>query len=314
MMVNWIDSSIQALTFGAVFVVVMLGERALLASLAVRRRLGSASAGSVSPATSILKTDTVRNPFLGWVQSAMLTDSKDRSKLRRDLSLAGFDHPGAPALYVAIRLALAIGLPVALTAGYALSGKPPSGMGALVFPLVLCGFGLLAPRADIDNLGNARRTQMEQEFPDALDLMVVCVEAGLGLEAAVIRVSSEVRESHPRIAAEFGRLANEMSAGRGRADALRAMADRVKVDTIKSFVALLIQTEALGVSIAQSLRTYSVEMREHRFLKAEEKAMRIPVLMTVPIVVCFMPVIVVALLLPPAIDMVRTFAPALAGH
>lgn len=313
-MLNIVDLLIQALTFGAVFIVVLLGERALGSAFTVRRRLAGGSVAGASQAASIIKTDTVRNPFLGWVQSVMLTDSKDRSKLRRDLSLAGFDHPAAPAIYVACRLALAIGLPVALTLGYALSGKTPHGVGAVFFPLVLCGFGLVAPRAVIDNLGNGRRTKMEQEFPDALDLMVVCVEAGLGLEAAVIRVSSEVRESHPRIASEFGLLAEEMGAGRGRADALRAMAERVNVDTIKSFVALLIQTEALGVSIAQSLRTYSVEMREHRFLKAEEKAMRIPVLMTVPIVVCFMPVIVVALLLPPAIDMVRTLMPAIAGH
>src|SRR4029450_9617473 len=97
------------------------------------------------------------------------------------------------------------------------------------------------------------------------------------------------------------------------AEALRAMSSRLNVNTVKAFVALVIQTETLGVSIAQSLRTYSSEMRETRFLKAEEKAMRIPVLMTVPLVVCFMPVIVVALLLPPLIDVARTLMPQLAG-
>ena len=144
--------------------------------------------------------------------------------------------------------------------------------------------------------------------------MVVCVEAGLGLEAAFVRVAAEVKESHPRIAEEFGRLSDELSAGRGRAEALRALADRLNVDSIRSFVALLIQTDLLGVSIGQSLRTYSAEMRESRFMKAEEKAMRIPVLMTLPIVACFMPVIIVALLLPPAIDVVRTLIPALSAN
>jgi tight adherence protein C len=176
---------------------------------------------------------------------------------------------------------------------------------------VACGAGLIVPRYFITNRADARRAEMEHEFPDALDLLVVCVEAGLGLESAFVRVATEVRESHRRVAEEFGRMSDELSAGRSRADALRALADRVSVDSVKSFVALLIQTDALGVSIAQSLRTYSVEMREARFMKAEEKAMRIPVLMTVPITACFLPAIVVAVLLPPMIDMARNFGPAM---
>ena len=313
-MLNLLDLFIQILTFGAVFAGVLLGQQALTAFLAVRRRLGDQTPvrRDAAAATSILKSDTVSNRFLLWVQSATsLNDSKDSKKLRRDLSLAGFDQAAAPVWYVIIRFSLAIGLPVLLIFGAALAGKPLPGLGAIMFPLVLCGFGLIAPRGFVDNRAEARRVQMEQEFPDALDLLVVCVEAGLGLEAAFVRVGQEVRESHTRVAEEFGRLADEMSAGRGRGDALRAMADRLNVDTVKAFVALLIQTDALGVSIAQSLRTYSVEMREHRFLKAEEKAMRIPVLMTMPLVACFMPVIIVALLLPPAIDVVRTLMPAL---
>ena len=113
-------------------------------------------------------------------------------------------------------------------------------------------------------------------------------------------------------------VSQELRAGRSRAEALRSLADRVQVDVIKSFVALLIQTDALGVSIAQSLRTYSHEMRQHRMLKAEEKAMRIPVLLTIPLVACILPVIVTAVMLPAIIDTVRNVIPALthisAGH
>jgi tight adherence protein C len=311
-MLNVLDLFIQILTFAGVFAGVLFAQQAVTSFLAIRRRMSDQTPTRRSTAASILKTDTVTNRFLLWVQSATsLNDSKDSKKLRRDLALAGFDQVSAPVWYVIVRFSLAIGLPVLLIFGSALAGKPLTGLGAIMFPLVLCGFGLIAPRSFIDNRAAARRVQMEQEFPDALDLLVVCVEAGLGLEAAFVRVGQEVRESHPRVSEEFGRLADEMSAGRGRADALRAMADRLNVDTVKAFVALLIQTDALGVSIAQSLRTYSVEMREHRFLKAEEKAMRIPVLMTMPLVACFMPVIIVALLLPPAIDVVRTLMPAL---
>lgn len=314
-MTNLLDLLIQIVTFAGVFGTVLLGQRALESYLTVRRRLRGEPRTAAAESASVLKTHNVSNSFLLWVQSATsLNDPKDGGKLRRDLSFAGFDQPAAPVWYVIVRFSLAIGLPLLLIVGPALAGAPLRGLGAIVFPLLLCGLGLVAPRAVIDRLASTRRAEMENEFPDALDLMVVCVEAGLGLEAAFVRVATEVRESHPRIAEEFGRLSNELGAGRGRAEALRALADRVRVDSVKSFVALLVQTDALGVSIAQSLRTYSAEMRETRFLKAEEKAMRIPVLMTMPIVACFMPVIIVALLLPPTIDVIRTLGPAMRGQ
>lgn len=314
-MTDILDLLIQIVTFATVFGTVVFAQRALESYFTVRRRLRGEPRSAAGEATSVLKSNDVSNRFLAWVQSATsLNDSQDGGKLRRDLSFAGFDQPAAPVLYVVARFSLAIGLPLLLIVGTALAGAPLQGLGAIVFPLVLCGLGLIAPRLVIDRLTSTRRAEIENEFPDALDLMVVCVEAGLGLEAAFVRVATEVRESHPRIAEEFGRLSNELSAGRGRAEALRALADRVSVDSVKSFVALLIQTDALGVSIAQSLRTYSAEMRETRFLKAEEKAMRIPVLMTMPIVACFMPVIIVALLLPPAIDVIRTLGPAMSGQ
>ena len=235
--------------------------------------------------------------------------------MRRDLSKAGIDHPAAPALYVVSRFALAIGLPLAFLAFQQVSAHPTTGLPLIGASLAFCGLGLITPKAyALDNRVNARKLQLEQEFPDALDLMVVCVEAGLGLESALVRVGREVAESHPRICEEFERVTQELSAGRGRADALRAMAERTEVDSVKSFVALLIQTDTLGASIGQTLRTYSNEMREHRFLKAEEKAMRIPVLMTMPLVACILPVIVTALMLPAIIDVTRNLLPALRGH
>ena len=310
-----LDIIIEIITFG----IVVAGSLALLrgveAMIDVRRRLGQ-DPGSAGPMvqTSVFKRDTVRNPILLWVQSSTsLNDSKDRQKLRRDLSQAGFDHPAAPVWYVIIRFTAAIGLPLLFLVSQHFMAKPLTGLGLIVGALLLCGVGLIGPRMFVDNRSNARREQIEHEFPDALDLMVVCVEAGLGLEAAFIRVGGETMESHPRIAEEFNRVSDELRAGRGRADALRSLADRTNVDPIKSFVALLIQTDSLGTSIGQTLRSYSVEMREHRLLKAEEKAMRIPVLMTVPLVACILPVIITALLLPPIIDVTKTLMPALSG-
>ena len=303
---------IEVIVFALVVAVAMAGMRMAEAMWDVRRRLGMGGE-TVAGARGVMRTDATTNPFVKWVQKTT-ADDKDKDKLARDLRMAGFTHPSASAWFVVARFSLAIGLPLAFIVLQALSAKPITGIPLIIFALGLCGLGLIAPRAVVDNRAGARRTQLEEEFPDALDLMVVCVEAGLGLEAAFIRVSDDVKESHTRIAHEFNRMSEELRAGRSRADALRNLSDRVDVDAVKSFVALLIQTDSLGTSIGQTLKTYAAEMREHRFLRAEEKAMRIPVLMTIPLVACILPVIVTALLLPPIIDVVRTLVPALNGH
>jgi tight adherence protein C len=306
---------IQLITFAAVVVASMSLIGRVSTRIEVRRRLHEQVKPRPTSGADLLKSGRVTNPILLWVQrSTASPDSKDEQKLRRDLSRAGIEHPAGPILYVIARFTLAIGLPLAFLAAQQFSSKPMTGLPLIAGALALCGLGLITPKAVVDNRLNARKTELEQEFPDALDLMVVCVEAGLGLEAALVRVGREVAESHPRICEEFGRVAQELAAGRGRADALRAMAERTDVDSVKSFVALLIQTDTLGASIGQTLRTYSNEMRDHRYLRAEEKAMRVPVLMTIPLVACILPVIVTALMLPAVIDMVRNLMPALAGQ
>jgi tight adherence protein C len=280
-----------------------------------RRRLGGQGAGGHIAAAPLLTKRQGDNAFFRWVQaSTSISDITVRQKLRQSLLLAGFQSPNAVVWYVICRFFLAIFLPAAFLLFQSLSARPIAGFGLIFWPLVFCGLGLMLPGWFIANRSETRRTQLEFEFPDALDLMVVCVEAGLSLDAAFVRVGREITETHPRIAEEFSRVSEQLRAGRARADALRAMADRNGVDAIKSFVALLIQTEMLGSSIAQTLRTFSTEMRETRFLKAEEKAMRIPVVMTIPLVACILPVIVTAALLPAMIDVVRVVLPTLAGH
>ena len=287
-----------------------------------RRRLGQGTAPRFQLAshqfqshTPLVKGWNVSSPFLLWVQSSTsIGDSKVRQKLVGELADAGFDHPAAPVWYVILRFSLAIGLPLVFLLGNGLTANPSTGSRLIFLTLLLCGVGLLAPSIIISRRASARRAQLEREFPDALDLMVVCVEAGLSLEASFVRVGDEIGESHPRISDEFARVSAELRAGQGLTEALRAMGDRSGVSGIKAFTALVIQTEALGVSVAQTLRTYSVEMRETRFFKAEEKAMRIPVLMTIPLVICILPVIITAAMLPVIIDIMRTVVPALTAH
>lgn len=308
------DLIIQIFTFVSVTAICLLAMRSFTALATVRRRLaGEKTSAQLQSSGALFKEQEVRNRFLKWV-AVKTRDDKERNKLQRELALAGFDSPSAPIWYVIARLGTAIGLPVLLNLSKLWMVKPLSASALTFGTLILCALGLIVPRAFVDRRIRERKEQIEQEFPDALDLLVVCVDAGLGLEAALVRVGAEVRDSHPRISSEFRQLTQELSAGRSRPDALRAMADRVDVDTIKSFVALVIQTDALGVGIAQTLRTFSNEMREHRMLRAEEKAARVPVLMTGPLVACMLPVIIAALLLPAIIDVVRTLLPAMQGQ
>ena len=308
--------AVQILVFCIVVGVTFVLAREVERVLVQRRRLGQQAFAGRSASAPLLQSLAIENPFFRWVQSSTsISDTTERAKLRRELSLAGFDHPTAPIWYTIIRFLGAIGLPLLfLILNPLIMTKPVTGMGLIFFALALCGAGLVLPGAIVSRIAGVRRNEIEREFPDALDLMVVCIEAGLSLDASFIRVGTEVRESHPRIAYEFARVSEELRAGKSRSEALRGMADRTEVVGIKSFVSLVIQTESLGASITQALRTYSAEMRETRYLKAEEKAMRIPVLISVPVVTCILPVIVGSLMLPAIIDVVRTIIPALAGH
>ena len=305
---------VELLIFSAVAMVTVGVMREIERQLEQRRRLGNlATPGPV--ASSLMAKRASDTAFFRWIQSSTsISDKEARSRLRQSLILAGFDNPNATIWYVIFRFSLAILLPGAYILMQFLSAKPATGLAIVIWPIVLCAVGLYAPSRILTALASSRQTQLEIEFPDALDLMVVCVEAGLSLDASFVRVGQEMAESHPGISGEIERVTEQLRAGRARSDALRAMAERTGVSAIRSCVALLIQTEMLGAGIAQTLRTFSTEMRETRFIKAEEKAMRIPVLMTIPLVVCILPVIVTALLLPAMIDVTQTMMPALMGR
>ena len=307
---------IQVVVFALVVgITLFLTRRLQIISQTGRRLRGETrKAPTERRGESVLRQQKVKNPLLAWVQSSTsLKDKEDRSKLDKSLRDAGFESPSAPALFFVIRFGLAIGLPFTFLIAQTLNSNPMTGLPLIFGALSLCAVGLILPQAVIDRMGQARRNKLEREFPDALDLMVVCVEAGLGIEAAFVRVGEEVVHSHPRISQEFEKVSQELRAGRTRAEALRNLGNRTGVPAVTSFATLLIQTDALGTSVGQTLRIYSQEMRETRFLKAEEKAMRIPVLMTVPLVACILPVIITALLLPAIIDVIRTLVPALQG-
>lgn len=241
-----------------------------------------------------------------------LTDSKDR-ELRQKLAAAGFTAPYAPRVYTLFRLSLVVLLPTSVLLLHWWSGNRPGLVTLYVQGMIGAVMGLYLPSLLIRAKADRRQRELVNGFPDALDLMLVCVEAGLGLEAAFNRVGQEMVHSHPLIAEQLGTVVLELRAGRSREDALRRLADRAEVDEIRAFATLLIQSGKLGSSIAQTLRIYAAEMREKRRLRAEEKAHRLPVLLSIPLVACMLPVMIGVLMLPAFIRVIRTIMPAMAS-
>ena len=308
-----------AALFGVVAFAAYLAVNAIAARQAERRRLVEAMPG-VSEGGAMrgsLRSQEVQSTWIRLVNGiekagVSLVDTNDNS-LRQRLIAAGYENPAAPRIYTLVRLMMVIGLPIAVVSIFYATGAQPS-LVKLYFSIIISAtLGLYLPSLFIRAKADRRQEELVNGFPDALDLMLVCVEAGLGLEAAFSRVGMEIAISHPRLAEQFGAVVLELRAGRSHEDALRRMADRAGADEIRAFATLLVQSTKLGSSISQTLRTYASEMRERRRLRAEEKAHRLPVLLSIPLVACMLPVMIGVLMLPAAIRVMRAVLPALTG-
>lgn len=307
-----------ALLFAMVAMMTYFVAIAMATRRVARQRLYEDAPSAPAPTvTGSLRSESAESNWLKLVKAIEssglnLVDTKDQA-VRQKLIAAGYTAPYAPRIYTLVRLVLVVGLPLLALAYMWLSGSSP-GLGSLYLTLMIAAaLGLYIPNIFIRAKGARRQRAIINGFPDALDLMLVCVEAGLGLEAAFTRVGMEMTTSHPRLAEQLGVVVLELRAGRSREDALRRMADRAGVDEIRAFSTLLIQSTKLGSSIAQTLRTYAAEMRERRRMRAEEKAHRLPVLLSIPLVACMLPVMIGVLMLPAVIRVVRVVMPALNG-
>ena len=305
------------LLFAAVSATVYIIMQAVAARQAARQRLLEPTVTEGAAMGGSLRSERAESNWLKLVNTIEKTglnliDTKDDS-VRRLLIAAGFPQSHAPRVYTLVRLTMVIALPVLALTFFWLTGSRPS-ITRLYFTLVIAAaLGLYIPNIYIRSRAANHEREIVNGFPDALDLLLVCVEAGLGLEAAFARVGLEMTTSHPRLAEQFGAVVLELRAGRTHEDALRRMADRAGAEEVRAFATLLIQSTKLGSSIAQTLRVYASEMRERRRLRAEEKAHRLPVLLSIPLVGCMLPVMVGVLMLPAAIRVVRTVLPALNG-
>ena len=240
-------------------------------------------------------------------------DQKDGSQsgLRMRMLQAGFVGPNVVRNYFLIRTLLAISVPTAFLFFLPMIAVDMSAKKIMITTIGLALAGLYLPGIWISSRVDRRQQALGEAFPDALDMMVVCVEAGLGLDAAFTRVGTQIAPAHPILAMELGIVALELRAGKTREDALRNFSKRIGLREVSSFVTLLIQSDALGASIGKTLRVHAEEMRIHRMLRAEEMAHKLPVKMTFPLVTCILPTMFVAVMLPGIISLVRDLMPAL---
>jgi tight adherence protein C len=314
------DPAFRTLALFAVFAIVVALTFLILTLFSRREAVrGELRAIASTPGISAVESLTARRDSL-WmrlvegIEKAGLNLSDTKGDVLRDkLRAAGFDSPAAPRVYTLIRLLLVIALPTLFVLLSVSGGKELSFFRLYIFGSIAALLGLYLPALFIRARADRRRDAIVKGFPDSLDLMLVCVEAGLGLEAALDRVGREMTLSHPLVAKLLTLATLRMRAGSSREDALRHMSDQSGVDEVKSFATLLIQSDKLGTSIATTLRIYAAEMRERRRMRAEEKAHRLPVLISIPLVTCMLPVMIGVLMLPAAIMVIRTLVPAMSG-
>ncbi len=234
------------------------------------------------------------------------TKEKERSQVSQQLSRAGFRSSSALTSYYAIKMLLATIFPLLVLAGTRL--VPDLTSTAIIFVATLASFiGLMLPNFVISHRCSKRIKNLRRGFPDALDLMVVCVEAGQGLAAAFQRVATELAISYPELAHELDLVNVQIRAGVSRVDALKELAERTGLKDIKGLVSLLIQTMKFGTSIAETLRVYSDEFRDRRMQLAEEKAAKMGTLLIFPLVFCMFPSFFIVAIGPAVLRLMTVF-------
>jgi tight adherence protein C len=227
-------------------------------------------------------------------------------KLQKQLMQAGFRSPSAPLTYRALQLVALAGLPALVAIGCALLARPLSSAVLYILAAFIVGFFL--PRYALRRMIRSRQQLVRWGLADALDLMVISIEAGLGLNAAMVKVSTELREAHPDICDEFEMANLEMRVGRDREEALRNLAERTGVDDLRSLVAMLIQTDKFGTSIARAIRAFSDSLRTKRRQRAEQAAQKAAVKLLLPLACFLFPTLFIALLGPAALQLMDTLS------
>jgi tight adherence protein C len=269
------------------------------------KKLGDRGASSSSVSLS-MDDDRPVTELAGRIASPLNrlvpASAAEVQKLQKQLMQAGFRSQAAPFIFRAIHLGMMAGLPVAVALVCAALNRPINS----AFMLILLAFvmGFFLPRYVLRRVIHSRQRRIRWGLADALDLMVVSVEAGLGLNAAMMKVSSELKEVHVDVSEEFEIANLEIRVGRERDEALRNLAERTGIDDLRSLVAMLIQTDRFGTSIAKALRVFSDSLRTKRRQRAEQEAQKAAVKLLFPLACFLFPTLFIAILGPAALNLI----------
>ncbi len=294
----------------AVFASVAVAAAALM-SVALRwttpeqRQLRRLGAGRSSVLAALQLTDAP-GPWMKRFQQVVPKSPKDMSRLRRRLAVAGYRSPTAAVIYSASELLL----PVILGGTTFLV----LGAGRWYLALLVAMFAFILPSVWLGRQTALRQKQIRNGLPDALDLMIVCIEAGSSIDQSIIKTTDELEISYPALAEELRLITTEMRAGKARLEAFKNFAARTKVDEVRALVAMLVQTDRFGTSVAQALRTHAEVARTKRRQNAEERAAKIGVKLVFPLVLCLFPALYVAILGPAIVDYVKVFRPGVVNR
>jgi tight adherence protein C len=237
-------------------------------------------------------------------------DEKEYSATKLHLLRAGYRGKGAVRSYHFIQFVLGLGL-MALGLLYALisvATGSPSATSLILWVLIPGFMGYYVPRYWVNRRVKAREEEITNGFPDALDLMLVCVEAGQSLDQSIVRVANETKIGYPALAEEFETVANELKAGKERVSVLKDMSERCGVNDVSSFVTVMIQSASFGTSIADALRVYAAEMRDKRVMRAEEKANVLPTKLTLGTMMFTVPPLIIILIGPSVFSIFTTLS------
>jgi tight adherence protein C len=261
------------------------------------------SAWKAKLAAALAPASRLTLPEEGW----------QNSPLRQRFLHAGMRGEHAVLLFFAGKTLLSFALPALFVIATALAGPGMAGDRMLMCVVFLAALGYYAPNVYLARRIAARQLELFEGLPDAIDLMTVMVEAGLGLDAAIARIADEMGSRSKVVGEEFKLVGLELRAGASRNQALRNLALRTGVEEVEFFVAMLVQTDRFGTSMADSLRVHSDTLRQKRMLKAEEAAAKIGLKLLFPLVFCIFPAIMVVLIGPAAITIYRNFFPVAAA-
>lgn len=245
----------------------------------------------------------VPSPWVKRFQLAVPKSPKEMSALRRRLAAAGYRDTSTAVLYSIAEFGLPIIVGALALFYYGFGKWYYAGFAAVI--------GFAAPSVWLGRATTLRQKQIRNGLPDALDLMIVCIESGSSVDQAIVKTSDELDISHPALAEEMRLVTTEMRAGKPRLEAFKNFASRTKVDDVRSLVAMLIQTDRFGTSVAQALRTHAEVSRTKRRQNAEERAAKIGVKLVFPLVFFLFPALYVAILGPAVVDYITEFKPGI---